>query len=459
MNDGRDRAECNEAQTGDRGAKMFSQTFGGAWRVLVVDDMATNRCLVKSVLSDSHWEVTEASCGREALVQVCEQPFDAVLLDIMMPDIDGIAVCRQITADSPTRELPVIMLTSVDDVDAVRRAFEAGATDFVTKPFDDYVLVARVRSACERKRALDSLRTVCDGLEREVARRTEELRNNNERLLEEVRERMSAERELARHSQEMEQNNSKLDSALEMARAAWRLRTEFLNNISHELKTPLNGIMGMLGLLEETTLNAEQQAFLVAANRSCADLLRIINDTLDFARMEASGIDLDAVDFDLHELIHGVLAAYRAEVERKGLEIGVAMASTVPRWLYGDLGRLRRVLMNLVSNAVKFTDAGRVSISVEEVHEQDQAVVLKFRVKDTGVGVDCESRELIFEAFAQADGSRTRRHGGTGLGLSICKQIVEYMGGVIGVDSKRGQGSEFWFTVDLQKAFGERSQG
>ena len=247
-------------------------------------------------------------------------------------------------------------------------------------------------------------------------------------------------------------SRKQLAEHLGAAREANRLKSEFLANMSHEIRTPLNGVLGMTELALGTELTAEQRDYLKTAEESAEARLSVLNDILDFSKIEAGCLILDPVPFPLAEFLHNAMRAPQMTAARKGIRLDLSIAADVPPFVRCDPNRLRQVVLNLLNNALKFTSSGSVSLSVETESRSEINVILRFAVRDTGVGIALHKQSIIFEPFRQADSSTTRKYGGSGLGLAICARLVGLMGGRIWVESEPGRGSTFYFTASFERA-------
>jgi signal transduction histidine kinase/CheY-like chemotaxis protein/HPt (histidine-containing phosphotransfer) domain-containing protein len=344
--------------------------------------------------------------------------------------------CHNTRADSPKKDWKEGDVRGVLEVIRPLDRVEAETRSGLRQSF---VLLTFISGLAASGLALviGKLRRTSDELEERVEKRTSELALANRELKDEVTQRRKVEGELA----------VARDAALESARA----KSEFLANISHEIRTPLNGVIGMTGLLARTELSPEQRDF-ARTIESCGEtLLALVNDVLDLSKIEAGKLVLEETDFDLRETVESALEPLLARARDKKVELASLVYQDVATAVRGDGRRLRQVITNLVGNGVKFTERGEVVVRVTRESDEPTRQVVKISVVDTGIGIPHEAQSRLFQAFSQADGSTTRKYGGTGLGLVISKQIVEAMGGEIGMQSEPGRGSTFWCTVPLEK--------
>ncbi|MBA3725333.1 MAG: response regulator [Armatimonadetes bacterium] len=369
--------------------------------ILVVDDNKENRDLLARRLQHQHYGVVMAENGREAIDRLRAQAFDLLLLDIMMPEIDGYEVLRQIKADESLRHIPVIMVSALDELDSVVRCIEMGADDYLPKPFEPALLKARVGACLEKKRAHDRETDLFAQLEQ-----------NFKRL------------------QELEQ-----------------LRDSLTYMIIHDLRTPLSSVISGMQTVEGMgELNADQQEAIGIALVGGSTLLEMVNGLLDVDKMESGSMQLDYSLLDAAALVASALDQVAQLATDKGLALVKKIDADLPAF-QGDEDTLRRTLVNLVGNAIKFTPTGG-TVTVAVRHGGDRASLV-FSVHDTGKGIPAEAFERIFEKFGQVESRQGGRMMSTGLGLTFCKLAVESHGGNIGVESVPDEGSVFSFTIPL----------
>jgi two-component system, sensor histidine kinase len=382
-------------------------------KILIVDDVPEKRLAIEVILQELNQTVVAVNSGAEALRRLLNEDFAVILLDVNMPDMDGFETAALIRKRS--EHTPIIFLTAFPDDTYAQRGYSLGAVDYILTPVVPNVLRTKVAVFVDLYRM-----------------RQQEQKQAEERiaLAHEHAARVAAER-------------------------ANRAKNEFLANVSHELRTPMNAIIGMTDLALVELLSPLVREYLTTVRSSAHVLLELLNEILDLSKMEAGKFTLQSVHFGLRHLVDDLTRTYRFRAADKGLEMLSRVAEEVPDDFTGDPMRLRQVLSNLLSNALKFTDRGRIAleISVELLTASDAK--LCFAVSDTGIGISNADQERIFAPFAQVDTSSTRRYGGTGLGLAIASDLIRAMHGTLTVKSEVGRDSKFSFSVSLARDAGK----
>jgi signal transduction histidine kinase len=364
--------------------------------LLIVDDDIISLELLQGHLLRQGYEVSAACSGMQAMEVINARAPDVILLDVMMPDMDGHEICRRLKSDPVLRSIPILMMSARDMREDIVHGLDAGADDYLTKPFDLRIVAARVRSAVRAKQDADRIRRM----------------------------------------------NETLNQARLLAEAASNAKSCFLANMSHELRTPLTAIRGFVDLLQDAADDEGQRELLAIIARNADYLLELINEILDLAKIEAGRMELSYAPCSVREIVSDVAVLMHVRAQQKHLILTNEVDNALPPEVESDALRLRQVLVNLVGNAIKFTDRGSVNVRALFRHTNDFPEIV-LEVSDTGVGIAPHDRERIFEPFAQADASVARRFAGTGLGLAVARRIVEKMGGRISVESVLGEGSTF----------------
>ncbi len=377
--------------------------------ILIVDDVLENLDLLSRILTKQGYTVRSVDRGDAAIIIAKTGWADLILLDINMPEMDGYEVCRRLKEDETTSFIPVIFMSALDEVLNKVNAFSVGGVDYITKPFQIKEVVARVKTHLQ-------LRNLQKDLETQVASRTIELA-----------------------------------TALQEAKSANSVKNIFFSQITHELRTPMNAILGFVQLMQrDSSLNSEHQEQLRIISHSGEHLMALINDVLEVSKIEAGKLILERSNFDLHQMLRGIEEMLKIKAQTKNLDFAIQKSNRVPQYIQTDEQKLRQVLINLLANAVKFTQKGQVVLKID--YNQQIPHQISFEVKDTGSGIAPEEIEHLFTPFFQTQSGR-QSQSGTGLGLSICHQYVQQMGGEIKVESEVDRGSTLSFNIQAELGY------
>jgi len=387
--------------------------------ILIVDDTPNNLLTLQYILNlGGYHDIIALDCATKAYqVLGVDKPthksdIDLILMDMIMPDIDGIEATQFINNQSHLSDIPIIMVTVEDNVNQLQKAFDAGVMDFIRKPIEETEILARVGALLKLKEERDN-------------RKAREL--------------------------ELKKMTQQLENALKEAEAANKAKTLFLANMSHEIRTPMNAVIGMTDLALQSEISDKVKNYLLKVKNAANSLLAIINDILDLSKIEADQMVFESKAFNLHSVMDELADMFAIQASEKNLELVLHTSMDIPLLILGDPLRIRQILINLISNAIKFTNQGEISIYTTLNKKSNEQIWLEFTVKDTGIGLSKEQIPHLFKPFSQADASTSRNFGGTGLGLSICKKLVEKMHGSIQVKSKEAEGSTFIFTIQCQR--------
>jgi signal transduction histidine kinase/HPt (histidine-containing phosphotransfer) domain-containing protein len=382
-------------------------------KILIVDDSKNGALALQMRLLDHGYEeVLIAYSAKEAFTMLGSQPPDEpvqlILMDICMPEMDGIEAIHFLKSHVTYQDIPIVMVSGDEDIERLNQAFSAGAIDFIRKSSEETELIARVKSVLRLKREMEH-------------------RKKHEKELQEMTENFKA-------------------KAIE-AQEANLAKSQFLANMSHEIRTPMNAIVGMTNLAIIENKSPKVNKFLQTVQESAQLLLALLNDILDLSRIESRKLTLEITNFSVRQALEQSLTIFAPKASDKESELIIDIDNNMPEQFIGDPHRFSQILNNLISNAVKFTDKGYISVSAHVLEQHSKKVKIQCCVKDTGVGIKPEDHEKLFQSFTQADSSTTRNFGGTGLGLTICKNLVEMMNGKIWIESQLGKGSQFIFTI------------
>lgn len=381
--------------------------------VLIVDDKIENIIALEALIQRDDINIITTTSPNEALRLCWQNEISIALVDVQMPEMDGFELVDIIKSNPKTRDILVVFVTAIStETKYAVKGLSTGAVDYLYKPLDPYITNAKV----------DSLITL-----------------------------VRAQLEVKRKNIELEKYQEELIIARDEAEKGKKIKERFLANMSHEIRTPLNGILGLAHLLKNTSLDTEQTRMLDLLMVSSEALLGIINDILDISKIDAGKFKIVRTDTNISNLCNSVIDLLKYKADEKGIQISVHIDEEIPNLIYADSMRLNQILLNLLSNSIKFTDSGSIALFLNVLEADESNIRLQFSVKDTGIGIAKDKIDKIFESFEQADDNTDHTYGGTGLGLAIVKKLVELKGGELEVQSEPGKGSTFsisnWFKI------------
>ncbi|KPA18114.1 multi-sensor hybrid histidine kinase [Candidatus Magnetomorum sp. HK-1] len=486
-------------------------------KILIVDDEKKICQLIKDSLetiSDNYF-IKTAYSGMEAISLINTEPFDILVTDLRMPQMDGNELIKQTIEKAPDTQ--IIVITGHGDMDSAINAMRLGAVNYIRKPISIEVLDIAIQKAYEKtqlsiklknsekqyRELVDNAKTAiikidtkgCILFFNEYAEKllgyslNEVLESNISLIYQgDIISHMNEKNEIDHESLNKTKsgkkiwilwNNKKLFDdnmnhigwisigynitkrkkmekelyvSKQIAESANKAKSHFLANMSHDLRTPIYAIVGFAELLIDTGLNKEQQKYLNTLISESDFLINLVNDVLDFSKIEQGKLEIENIDFNLLDMLDNIIQVNTFSANKKKIVFKSSIDPDIPKFIKGDPGRLRQIISNLLSNSIKFTQKGEVCLHVELMEKHENRYKIKFMIKDTGIGISNEMHEKIFDSFVQEDSTTTRKYGGTGLGVAICKQLVELMNGKIGLDSELNKGSNFWFFIDFEKS-------
>lgn len=421
--------------------------------ILVVDDSVVQAEYLKHILEKHNYVVKTVYSGNEAMEYLQHNVPSLVITDVIMPKMSGFDLCKNIKENIRTSKIPVILVTALSEPEDIIKGLASGADNFITKPFSPEFLLSRVyytiiNTEIRKNMAADiGIDIVFGGKKYMInSNKTQIL----DLLLSTYESAVEKNRELESTIVKLKNTQKELIEAKESAELANKYKSEFLANISHEIRTPMNAILGIVEIMIDSSNNEENLNSLRLLKHSAESLLYLLNDILDISKVESGKMTIINTTFEIRALIRTIETLFKVSAEKKLLDFKLSVSPDVPEFIFADPMRVKQILINMISNAIKFTEKGYVEVNVliDEKPDNKEKVIL-FSVTDTGIGISKDKQELIFEPFLQLDSSTTKRFGGTGLGLSICKGLIELMGGTIHLESELNKGSKFSFSIPL----------